>query len=147
MKRRAKLSLGRPKRSVRVCWERLAEPSVWEVINSYIWENFEQVPREVGDIESEWTLFATSIVPVAVQSIDRKVSGACRSGNPRTRWWTPEVRDTVKLKKESYRAWQACGTPEAADRYRQSKQDAARVVVEAKRFSIKLKNSILGGVW
>ncbi|KAI3351605.1 hypothetical protein L3Q82_020440 [Scortum barcoo] len=32
-----------------------------------------------------------------------KVSGACRGGNPRTRWWTPEVRDAVRLKKESYR--------------------------------------------
>lgn len=117
---------------MRVCWERLAKPSVWEVINSYIWENFKQVPREVGDIESEWTLFTTSIVSAAVQSIGRKVSGACRGGNPQTQWWTPEVRDAVKLKKESYWAWQACGTPEAADRYRQSKQDAARVVVEAK---------------
>ncbi|KAK3518677.1 hypothetical protein QTP70_007170 [Hemibagrus guttatus] len=47
-------------------------------------------------------------------------------------WWTPEVRDAVKLKKESYRAWLPCGTPEAADVYRQSKQAAARVVSEAK---------------
>ncbi len=45
---------------------------------------------------------------------------------------TPEVRDAVKLEKESYRAWLACGTPEAADRYRQAKRSAARVVVEAK---------------
>ncbi|KAI3373481.1 hypothetical protein L3Q82_021949 [Scortum barcoo] len=32
---------------------------------------------------------------------------------PRTRWWTPEVRDAVRLKKESYRTMLACGTPEA----------------------------------
>jgi len=66
------------------------------------------------------------------QSCGRKVSGACRGGNPRTWWWTPEVKDAVKLKKESYRAWLACGTPEAADRYRQAKRTAAHVVVEAK---------------
>uniref|UniRef100_A0A3B3BLN8 Reverse transcriptase domain-containing protein n=2 Tax=Oryzias melastigma TaxID=30732 RepID=A0A3B3BLN8_ORYME len=124
--------LGRPKRTVRVCWERLAEPSVREVFNSHIRENFKQVPREVGDIESEWTMFSTSIVSAAFRSCGRKVSGACRGGNPRTRWWTPQVRDAVKLKKESYQAWLACGTPEAADRYRQFKRAAARAVLEAK---------------
>ncbi|KAK0134381.1 hypothetical protein N1851_030038 [Merluccius polli] len=42
-----------------------------------------------------------------------KVVGAFRGGNSRTRWWTPAVRDAVKLKKESYRTFLACGTPEA----------------------------------
>ncbi|KAI3361565.1 hypothetical protein L3Q82_013712, partial [Scortum barcoo] len=55
----------------------------------------------LGDIESEWTMFSASIVDAAVRSCGRKVSGACRGGNPRTRWWTPEVRDAVRLKKES----------------------------------------------
>ncbi|KAI3374050.1 hypothetical protein L3Q82_022616 [Scortum barcoo] len=45
---------------------------------------------------------------------------------------TPEVRDAVRLKKESYRAMLACGTPDAVDRYRQAKQAAARMVLEAK---------------
>ncbi|KAI3356217.1 hypothetical protein L3Q82_017465, partial [Scortum barcoo] len=69
---------------------------------------------------------------LAVRSCGRKVSGACRGGNPRTRWWTPEVRDAVRLKKESYRTMLACGTPDAVDRYRQAKQAAARTVLEAK---------------
>ena len=64
---------GRPKHIVRVCWQCLA--------------------REAGDTESEWTMFSTSIVDAAVRSC------ACRGGNPQTRWWTPEVRDAVKLKK------------------------------------------------
>lgn len=38
----------------------------------------------------------------------------------------PEVRDAIKLKKE------ACGTPEVADRYRQTKRTAVQVVLEAK---------------
>ncbi|KAI3368501.1 hypothetical protein L3Q82_025391 [Scortum barcoo] len=107
---------GRPKRIVRVCWERLAEPSVREVFNSHLRKSFSQIPREAGDIESEWTMFSASIVDAAVRSCGRKVSGACRGGNPRTRWWwTPEVRDAVRLKKESYRAMLACGTPDAVD--------------------------------
>uniref|UniRef100_A0A8C9VLN8 Reverse transcriptase domain-containing protein n=1 Tax=Scleropages formosus TaxID=113540 RepID=A0A8C9VLN8_SCLFO len=77
-------------------------------------------------------MFYTSIVGVAVRSCGHKVSGACRGGNPRTRWWTPEVRDAVKLKKEFYRAWLAHGTPEAADRYRRAKRSAALAVAAAK---------------
>ena len=124
--------LGRPKRVVRVCWEHLAEPSVSAAFNSHLRENFSQIPGEVGDIESEWTMFSASIVEAAARSCGRRVSGACRGGNPRTRWWTPDVRDAVKLKKESYRVLLAHGTPEAADRYRQAKRAAARAVVEAK---------------
>ncbi|TWW80485.1 R2DM Retrovirus-related Pol polyprotein from type II retrotransposable element [Takifugu flavidus] len=44
----------------------------------------------------------------------------------------PAVRDAVKLKKESYRALLACGTPEAADGYRRAKWSAATAVAEAK---------------
>ncbi|KAI3368365.1 hypothetical protein L3Q82_008065 [Scortum barcoo] len=70
---------GRPKRIVRVCWERLAEPSVREVFNSHLRKSFSQIPREAGDIESEWTMFSASIVDAAmVRSCGRKVSGACR---------------------------------------------------------------------
>ncbi|TWW66862.1 R2 Retrovirus-related Pol polyprotein from type I retrotransposable element [Takifugu flavidus] len=47
-------------------------------------------------------------------------------------WWIPAVRDAVKLRKESYRALLACGTPEAADGYRRAKWSAATAVAEAK---------------
>ncbi|KAK3530420.1 hypothetical protein QTP86_024465, partial [Hemibagrus guttatus] len=73
---------GRPKRIVRVCWERLADPSVRGVFNSHLRESFNQIPREVGDIESEWTIFSFSIVDAAIRSCGRKVSGAGRGGNP-----------------------------------------------------------------
>ncbi|KAI3362892.1 hypothetical protein L3Q82_001667 [Scortum barcoo] len=43
--RRRKLDKpGRPKHIVRVCWERLAEPSIREVFNSHLRENFSQIP-------------------------------------------------------------------------------------------------------
>ncbi|XP_051922980.1 uncharacterized protein LOC127601606 [Hippocampus zosterae] len=123
---------GRPKRIVRVCWERLAESPVRRSFNPHLRQSFSHVPGERGDIESEWTTFRASIVEAANLSCGRKVVGACRGGNPRTRWWTPAVRDAVKLKKESYRAFMACGTPEAADGYRLAKRNAALVVAEAK---------------
>ncbi|KAK3554788.1 hypothetical protein QTP70_033482 [Hemibagrus guttatus] len=132
LRRRMPDRLGRPKRIVRVCWERLADPSVRGVFNSHLRESFNQIPREVGDIESEWTMFSTSIVDAAIRSCGRKVSGAGRGGNPQTQWWTLEVRDAVKLKKESYRAWLARRTPEAAEAYRQAKRTTSVVVSEAK---------------
>ena len=52
-----------------------------------------------GDIESEWAMFRASIVKAADRSCGRKVVSACHGGNSRTRWWTPAVRDAVKLKK------------------------------------------------
>ncbi|TWW80691.1 hypothetical protein D4764_01G0005060 [Takifugu flavidus] len=108
--------------------------------NSRLRESFDPVPGEAGDIESEWTMFCASIVEAADRCCGRKVVGACRGGNASPlvdtsiphRWWTPAVRDAVKLKKESYRALLACGTPEAADGYRQAKRSAATAVAEAK---------------
>ncbi|KAI3374835.1 hypothetical protein L3Q82_021373 [Scortum barcoo] len=127
---------GRPKRIVRVCWERLAEPSVREVFNSHLRKSFSQIPREAGDIESEWTMFSASIVDAyAVRSCGRKVSGACRGGNPEPGGGHRKVRDAVRLKKESYRTMLACGTPDAVELTgtgRQAKQAAARTVLEAK---------------
>ncbi|KAK3508748.1 hypothetical protein QTP70_004227 [Hemibagrus guttatus] len=108
LRRRMPDRLGRPKRIVRVCWECLADPSVRGVFNSYLRESFNQIPREIGDIESEWTMFSSSIVDAAIRSCGRK------------------------LKKESYRAWLARGTPEAAEAYRKAKRTAAGVVSEAK---------------
>ncbi|KAI3353916.1 hypothetical protein L3Q82_005121 [Scortum barcoo] len=108
---------GRPKRIVRVCWERLAEPSVREVFNSHLRKSFSQIPREAGDIESEWTMFSASIVDMRrVRSCGTQGLWCLSWRQPRTQWWwTPEVRDdAVRLKKESYRTMLACGTPDAS---------------------------------
>ncbi|MDF4345943.1 hypothetical protein P3386_24195, partial [Vibrio parahaemolyticus] len=59
---------GRPKRTVRVCWERLAEEPVQMIFNSHLRESFDRVPRAEGDIESEWALFRSAIVEAAVAS-------------------------------------------------------------------------------
>ncbi|KAI3352202.1 hypothetical protein L3Q82_005169 [Scortum barcoo] len=80
-------------------------------------------------------MFSASIVDAmpAFEVVDaRSLVPVVAVMQPRTRWWTPEVRDAVRLKKESYRTMLACGTPDAVDRYRQAKQAAARTVLEAK---------------
>ena len=80
----------------------------------------------------QWAMFCASIVEAADRSCGRKVVGACRGGNPRTRWWTPVVREAVKLKKESYRAFLASGTLEAADGYRQASGSQPRRLLRRK---------------
>ena len=107
---------GRPKRVMRLCWERLAEEPVRNDFNSHLCEKFSHMPEEVGDLESEWTLFKTTIVEVAARSCGQRLVGACHGGNPRTRWWTPAVLEAIRL--EAFRAWLAQEGPDAADRYR-----------------------------
>ncbi|XP_070399597.1 uncharacterized protein [Nothobranchius furzeri] len=126
---------GRPNRIVRVCWERLAEEPVKTVFNPHLRQSFDRVPRAVGDIDSEWALVHSVIVEAAVASCGCKVAGASRGGNPCTRWWTLEVRGAIRLKKEAYRAWLACGSPEAADRYQIAKRGAAVAVAKAKSWA------------
>ncbi|KAK3545440.1 hypothetical protein QTP70_007639 [Hemibagrus guttatus] len=65
LQRRMPDRLGKSKRIVKVCWERLADPSVRDVFNSHLRESFNQIQREIGDIESEWTIFSSSIVDAA----------------------------------------------------------------------------------
>lgn len=82
----------------------------------------------LGVIESEWTM---SIAEAAALSCSCKVVGASHGGNPWSRWWTPEVKVTIGLKKESYWAWLPCGTLQAANRYRQAKGNTAQAVAKA----------------
>ncbi|XP_077940565.1 uncharacterized protein LOC144384606 [Gasterosteus aculeatus] len=86
---------GKPKRVVRVNWERLEEASVQKIFNSHLRRSFSHIPVEVGDIEREWCMFKTSIAEAAAVSCGLKVLGASRGGNPRTPWWTPVVREAV----------------------------------------------------
>ncbi|KAI3364042.1 hypothetical protein L3Q82_010871 [Scortum barcoo] len=107
----------RVKRGAELSTDHHLVPSVREVFNSHLRKSFSQIPREAtGDIESEWTMFSASIVDAGSSKLwTQGLWCLSVAGNfPRTRWWTPEVRDAVRLKKESYRAMLACGTPDAS---------------------------------
>ena len=123
---------GKPKRVVRVNWERLNEAPVRETFNSHLRRSFSCIPVEVGDIKPEWALFKASIAEAAAGSCGLNVIGISRGGNPRTPWWTPVVREAVRLK-ETFRDVLSQGTPEAVARYRQARRTAALVVTEAKQ--------------
>ena len=92
-------------------------------------------------------MFGASIVETAGRCCGSKVVGACHGGNTRTHCWKPVVRDADKLKKESYWAFLACGTLEAADGYRQAKRCAALEVAEVVKKSPRWQGSGDGRVF
>ena len=83
-------------------------------------------------MESELAMFRASIAEAALRSCGQKAVGACCGGNLRTRWWTPAVKEAIRLKKGAFRAWLAQGSPKIADGYREARRAAASVVTKAK---------------
>jgi hypothetical protein len=124
---------GKPKRVVRVNWERLEEAPVLGIFNSHLRLSFSGIPVEVGGIEPEWAVFKASIAEAAAASCGLRVLGSSRGGNPRTPWWTPVVREAVRLKKEAFRDMISWRTPDSVAGYRQARRAAAAAVSEAKQ--------------
>ena len=124
---------GKPKRVVRVNWERLKEDPVREEFNCHLLRSFSDTPVEGEDIEHEWSVFKASIADAAAASCGFRAVGSSRGGNPRTAWWTPEVREAVRLKKEAFRVLLSRRTPETVAGYRQARRRAAAAVTEAKQ--------------
>ena len=114
-------------------WERLEEAPVREIFNSHLRRSFSGIPVEVGGIEPEWAMFKASIAEAAAVSYGFRVLGASRGGSPRIPWWTPVVREAVRLKKEAFRDVLSRRTPEAVAKYRQARRAAATAVAEAKQ--------------
>ncbi|XP_070689082.1 paralemmin 1a [Pempheris klunzingeri] len=66
------------------------------VFNSYFRKSFSYIPGEVGDMESEWTMFKASIAEEAAESCGQKVVAAGRGNHPRTHWWTPAFEEAME---------------------------------------------------
>jgi len=77
-------------------------------------------------MESEFTMFRTSIADAAPKSCGLKDVCACCGGNQRT----SAVRKAIKLRKETFRTWLSRGSPEASDRYRVARRAAALLVAK-----------------
>lgn len=111
---------GVPMCMVRVHWELLPEAPVRAIFNSHLWQCFHCISKDAKAIESEWTMFHTSVVDKAARSCGRKVVGVCCGCNLRIRW------------NESYYAGLAFGTREAVYRYQQAKYNTAPAVTDTK---------------
>lgn len=67
------------------------------------------------DVKSECAMLLTGIAEAAALSCSHKVADAIGVGYSQTNWWTSEMKGAIKLVKESYKAWLACGSSEAAE--------------------------------
>ena len=102
------------------------------VLNSHLRRSFNHILEGAGSMESEWAMLTLPLSRCLLKAVVAMSLKASCGSNRRTRWWTPEVKVAVKLKKETYRSWLACGTSGAADSYQQAKSSAARTVTEGK---------------
>ena len=102
------------------------------VFNSHLWRSFKQIPEVVGSLENYWATFHAATVEVAAKSCGSKSLMLVLAV---ALWWIPEVKGAIKLKKETYRSWLACGTTKATNRYQQAERTVAQVVNEKKNMS------------
>ncbi|KAI3374014.1 hypothetical protein L3Q82_022578, partial [Scortum barcoo] len=119
---------GRPKRIVRVCWERLAEPSVREVFNSHLRKNFSQIIRErLGTLSPSGPC---SLPPLSKRSSSKAVG--TRSLAKQAAAWRQKLRSgrsSVRPWRRTHRsASRNSGTPEGL---RRGKQYSANTVNSA----------------
>lgn len=74
--------------------------SVGNIWLSHLWQSFSQI----GVGMDHFLCFHCQC-----SSSELCMQGACQGVNAQTQWWTPDVRNTIKLKKEPYQTMLACG--------------------------------------
>ena len=92
------------KRQNRIRWEALADKPVRRSFAENVDQRFSRLPSKEADVETEWSLFRTSILGAATEMCRVKRIGP-PIGQKRTFWWNDEVRAVVAEKKAAYRAW------------------------------------------
>ena len=92
------------KRQNRIRWEALADGAVRRNSAENVDQRFSRLLLKEADVETEWSLFRTSIFEAATEAC-----GVKRIGPPisqkRTPWWNGEFCAVVAEKKAAYRAW------------------------------------------
>ena len=91
------------KRQNRIRWEALADEAVRRNFAENVDQRFSRLPPKEADVETEWSLFRTSILGAATETCGVKRIGP-PTGQKRTSRWNDEVRAVVAEKKAAYRA-------------------------------------------
>ena len=82
-----------------------------------------------GDnVEAAWNVFKSAVLEVAEVVCGRK---KCRK-EKRTSWWSKEVEQAVKSKKEAYKRWLQVKSADAKEEYLKAKRVASHIVRNAK---------------
>ena len=99
------------KRRNRIRWEALADEIVRRNFAENVDQRFSRLLLKEANVETEWSLFRTSILEAAAETCGVKRIGP-PIGQKRTPWWNGEVRAVVAEKKAAYRAWTGRQTAE-----------------------------------
>ncbi|CAF1505717.1 unnamed protein product [Rotaria sordida] len=94
-------------------------------------QGYSQLPLNEGDIESEWILFRKTLIDAAAETCGLKRIGPA-SGQKKTAWWTEEISKIINKKKTAYRNWLQQQTSENWHNYKQIRDNAKKMVSEAK---------------
>ena len=88
----------------RIKWEALEDKEVRKQFASSISSKFRQLPDVYEDIEMEWLLFRSAIILSAAGSCGRKQLRVAGYSEKRTAWWKQEVKESIRAKKDTFRA-------------------------------------------
>lgn len=89
----------------RIDHARLCDPGVSSAYNALIAEKFVTLPESCSAVETEWLSLKSKLISAAKISCGVKSVRAGRFRREHAYWFTKEVRDAVKAKKEAFRSW------------------------------------------
>ena len=118
----------------RIRWETLADEAVRHNFSENVDQRFSHLPSKEADVETEWSLFRTSILGIATEMCGVKPIGP-PIGQKRTPWQNDEVCAVVAEKKYAYRAWVGQQTAETRQKYLQARDKTKEAVAKAKATS------------
>ena len=103
---------------------------------SSISSKFRQLPDVSEDIEKEWLLFRSAIISSAAENCGRKRLKVAGDSEKRTPWWTQEVKEAIRAKKDAFKAWlQNRSSSDLQSRYTQARKAATSAVKKSKEKS------------
>ncbi|CAF3333272.1 unnamed protein product [Rotaria sp. Silwood2] len=121
----------KPKKLFRIKWEALTDAEISQKFAKMVGQGYSQLPLNEGDMESEWLLFRKTIIDAAAETCGLKRIGLV-NGQKKTAWWTEEIRKIINKKKTAYRNWLQQQTSENWHNYKQIRDNAKKMVREAK---------------
>ena len=120
----------------RIKWEALEDKEVRKQFASSISSKFRQLPDVSEDIEKEWLLFRSAIISSAAESCGRKRLRMAGDSEKRTPWWNQEVKETIRAKKDAFKAWlQDRSSSDLQSRYTEARKAATLAVKKSKEKS------------
>jgi hypothetical protein len=137
---------GEPKKLYRIRWEALEDETVRGKLANDMNCRFQQIPEGFMDVQQEWELFKSALLAAASECCGLKRLGVPNGNDKRTCWWTPEVQDAVRAKKEAFKRWLNAKTPSTRMLYSEACKTAASAVKAAKAkcwemFGMKLESN------